>query len=152
MSLIVMNCPEMLMEVDADTYLEGEVLKEGSAANRAAKCTAKGDLALFVVVETIIDPKTGQAVPSAVGDKIRVFKLGTKATVHVKSVTGQTYTPGAPIYLSTTQGQVTATDLKSARAIGHYPRNMAAMTTTIAGQLVPCYLDVEPGAELTPAE
>lgn len=137
---------EVLMEVDAATYYEGELLKEGSAASRAAKIDAKGDTARWVVVQTRKDPKTDTAEASSAGDKIRLFPLGTKAQVDVKSVTGQAYTPGAAIYLDNdVDGQVTAA-ASTSRPIGHYPRNMAARTTASAGELIPCDLDVEPGA------
>jgi hypothetical protein len=137
---------EILIEADAATYHEGELLKEGSASSRVAKTTAKGDTAIAVVVQTRKDPKTDTAEASSAGDKIRVFPLGTKAQVDVKSVISQAYTPGAAIYLDdTVDGQVTAA-ASTSRPIGHYPRNMAARTTASAGELIPCNLDVEPGA------
>lgn len=152
MALILNPGPESLMEADAGTYYEGELLKEGTTGNRVAKTTAKGDEAFAVVCQTRIDPRTTTVEAQAAADKMRIFKLGTKATVDVKSIIGETYSPGCKIYLdASVSGQVTATDAKSARIIGHYPRTMATRTTTFAGQLVPCYLDVEPGASLTSA-
>ncbi|HOL44230.1 MAG TPA: hypothetical protein PK659_08275 [Methanothrix sp.] len=159
MALIMPPGPEMLMEADAGTYYEGELLKEGSSGNRVAKTTAASDLALFVVVSTRLDPKTGAVEPFAAGQKMRVFKLGSKAVVHVRSVAGATYTPGSTIYLASEDagaetpvpaGLVTDTPeaATGSRPIGHYPRNFGAVTTTEMGELIPCYLDVEVGADL----
>ncbi len=149
MALVLNPGPEMMVEADAATYYEGETVKEGSAANRIAKTTAKGDEVVGIVCQTRKDPRTNTAEAHAAGDKIRIFKLNSGATVDVKSITGQTYNPGAKIYQSATSGQVTATDGNDNRYIGHYPRNMATLTTSSAGQLVPCVLDVEQGRALT---
>jgi len=160
MALIMPPGPEMLMEADAGTYYEGELLKEGSSGNRVTKTTAASDTALFVVVSTRLDPKTGAVEPFAAGQKMRVFKLGSKAVVHVRSVKDETYGPGDTIYLadedSSNQvpaGLVTATKntTTGSRPIGHYPRNFARVTTTEMGELIPCYLDVEAGADLESA-
>jgi hypothetical protein len=159
MALIMPPGPETLMEADAGVYLEGELLKEGSAANRVTKTTAANDVALFVVVESRKDPRTGAAETTADGARMRVFKLGTKAVVHVRSVAGQTYSPGDTIYLADEDpvgdpkvpaGLVTAAQNgeTGSRPIGHYPRNFAGVTTSEMGELIPCYLDVDPGATL----
>lgn len=163
MALIMPPGPEMIMEADAGTYYEGELLKEGSSGNRVTKTTAASDTALFVVVETRRDPRTGAVEPFTAGTRMRVFKLGSKAVVHVRSVKGETYGPGGTVYLADEDpsgtpavpaGLVTATPNTStgSRPIGHYPRSMAEVTTTEMGELIPCYLDVEPGAGLEGAE
>jgi hypothetical protein len=159
MALIMPPGPEMLMEADAGTYYEGELLKEGSSGNRVTKTTAANNTALFVVVETRMDPRTGAVEPFTAGTRMRVFKLGSKAVVHVRSVKGETYGPGDTIYLADEDpsgtpavpaGLVTATQNTStgSRPIGHYPRNLAEVTTSEMGELIPCYLDVEPDAAL----
>lgn len=139
------------IEADAATYSEGNIVKEGTAENRVCLTTAKGDEAVGVVVESKIDYKLAAAEAHTAGEKLKVFRLGSGAQVDVKSIIGETYGPGNPIYISATAGQATATDGKSARIIGHYPRNMATTVTSVAGQLVPCDLDVEQGRALTSA-
>lgn len=161
MALIMPPGPEMLMEADAGTYYEGELLKEGSSRNRVTKTTAANDTALFVVVETRMDPRTGAVEPFTAGTRMRVFKLGSKAVVHVRSVKGATYGPGDTIYLADEDptgtpavpaGLVTAQKTSTgSRPIGHYPRNLAGVTTSEMGELIPCYLDVEAGADLESA-
>lgn len=162
MALIMMPGPETLMEADAGTYYEGELLKEGSSGNRVTKTTAADDVALFVVVETRMDPKTGAVETTPAGAKMRVFKLGSGAVVHVRSVANETYTPGCTIYLASEDaeaqtpvpaGLVTATreSAPGSRPIGHYPRNFAGVETSEMGELIPCYLDVDPGADLESA-
>jgi len=139
------NLPWMI-EVDAGTYKEGMLVKEGGAANRAALITAKGDTAIGVIAESQKDPKTDAHEAAVAGDKRNYFPLGCKAIVHVYGVTGRTFTAGCAIYLDdAVDGGVTEAAATS-RPIGHYPRNMASLTTTATGDKVPCYLDVEPGA------
>lgn len=140
---------QKIIEADAATYYEGNIVKEGSANNRVALTAAKGDEAVGIVVESKIDYKLALQEAHVAGEKIKIYRLGSGAQVDVKSITGETYNPGAPIYISGTAGQATATDGSADRIIGHYPRNMAATTTATAGQLVPCDLDVEQGRALT---
>jgi hypothetical protein len=148
MGLIRNPEPEDMMEVDAATYYEGETLKEGTAASRLAKTTTKGDTVLGIVCQTRLDLRTNTAEAHAAGDKMRYYPLNTRARVDVKSVISQAYTPGCVIYQDdSVDGQVTAASSTS-RPIGHYPRNMAARTTAVAGELVPCDLDIAVGATL----
>lgn len=142
---------QKLIEADAATYYEGNIVKEGSVENRVALSAAKGDEVVGVVVESKIDYKLATQEAHSAGEKIKIFRLGSGAQVDVKSITGETYSAGNPIYASATAGQVTATDGKSARIVGHFPRNMATIVTSVAGQLVPMDLDVEQGRALTSA-
>ena len=132
--------------VDAGTYLEGQLLKEGTGATRVALISAKGDTAIAVVDQTVFAHKSTTAKTYTAGEGIMAYPLGCKAVVLVSSEITVTYNPGAAIYLAdTVDGDVNATAATS-RPIGHYPRWLAARVTVAAHEKVPCYLDVEPGA------
>jgi hypothetical protein len=143
----IANLPWMI-EVDAGTYKEGMVVKEGTAGNRAALITVKGDSAIGIISESQKDPKTLAHEAAVAGDKRNYYPLGCKAIVKVYAVTTKTFSPGAPIYLDDAVDGGVTPDAATSRPIGHYPRNMAAQTTVATGELVPLYLDVEPGATL----
>lgn len=135
------------MEVDAGTYKDGMLVKEGSGAERLALVTAKADTAIAVIVGDQIDPKTDAHEAAVAGDKRNYVPLGCKEIYHVYAEAASlTFAPGVMIYLSdSVDGGVTPSAATS-RPIGHYPRNMASQVTTAIGEKVPCFLDVEPGA------
>jgi hypothetical protein len=137
------------MEVDAGTYKEGMLVKEGTAANRLALVSAKGDTVIGIINDSRVDPKTAAHDASVAGDKRNWIPLGTKQIVHVYAAAiGQTYAAGVPIYADdAVDGGATPTAATS-RPIGHYPRNYESTVTTVVGGKVACYLDVEPGASL----
>lgn len=135
------------MEVDANTYKDGMVVKEGGAANRLALITAKGDTAIGVIVGDQIDPKTNTHEAAVAGDKRNYVPLGCKEIYHVYAQAASlAFTAGCAIYLGDSlDGSVTPA-ASTSRPVGHFPRNMATQTTAAIGEKVPCYLDVEPGA------
>jgi hypothetical protein len=135
------------MEVDAGTYKEGMVVKEGTAANRLALTSAKGDTAIGVISESRIDPKTGSHEASVAGDKRNYFPLGTKQIVHVYAAAASlTFAAGVAIYLADDVDGAVTPSAATSRPIGHYPRNYESQVTAAIGEKVACYLDVEPGA------
>lgn len=137
------QCP-----VDAGTYKEGEVLKASLTAGRCQHTAAKGDTALAVVAETITTAREGAARAVPAGYRIPVYPLACQETVEVLSVASASYNPGDPIYLSDVAGMVTNAHSTS-RPIGHFPRyGFAAIASTVAGQKIPCKLDVAVGADL----
>ena len=131
------------MAVDAAAYYEGELLKKSATAGRLGKSAATGDEIVAIVDQDSLTAK-GDAKTVAAGYKLGCWRLGSGEIVWVKSITGQTYNPGAKIYASATAGQATATPATS-RPIGTYPEWMAAQTTAEAGERVPCILDVPVG-------
>ena len=131
--------------VDAAAYYEGEILKKSDTAGRLAKVADKDDVVVAVVDQDSLTAK-GDAKTVAAGYKLGCWRLGSGEIVWVKSVITQTYTPGAKIYADdTVDGQVTAT-ANTSRPIGTYPEWMTQQITAIAGELVPCILDVPVGA------
>jgi hypothetical protein len=136
------------MEVDAGTYKEGMLVKEGTAAKRLALTSAKGDTVIGIIADSQIDPKTGSHEAAVAGDKRNYFPLGTKQIVHVyASAASITFTAGCAIYATDVAGGANITGATS-RPIGHYPRNYESQITAAIGEKVACYLDVEPGASL----
>lgn len=135
------------MPVDSGAYVEGEVLKASSTAPRACKTTAKGDTAIAIVAEAVTTARDGSVRTVPAGYRIPVYLLGCHEVVYVKMVVSVALNPGSAIYLDdTTDGACNATGATS-RPIGHYPyAGFPAITATVAGQLVPCLLDVEVGA------
>ncbi len=138
--------PPIAMPVDSDVYREGEILKAGSSPARLARSAGKGDVIIGIVDQDTLTAK-GDAKTVAAGFKLGVWRLGSGGdrVVWVKSIAGQTYGPNGKIYASDTPGQVTATP-DTSRPVGTYPEWMAAQTTAVAGELIPCVLDVPVGA------
>ncbi len=128
------------MGVDAAAYVEGELLKKSATAGRLGKSAATGDEIVAVVDQDSLTAK-GDAKTVAAGYKLGCWRLGSGEIVWVKSIAGQTYNPGAKIYASATAGQATATPATS-RPIGSYPEWMTPQVTAVAGERVPCILDV----------
>ena len=150
MSLVrsLKNLPWMI-EVDAGTYKDGMLIKEGSAASRAALITAKGDAVIGIISGDQIDPKTDVHEVAVAGDKRNYYPLGCKEIVHVYAEAASlSFTPGVAIYAGDTVDGSATTTAATSRPIGHYPRNMATQLTLAIGEKVPCYLDVEPSASL----
>ena len=136
------------MEVDAGTYKEGMLVKEGTAAKRLALTSAKGDTVIGIIADSLVDPKTAAHEAAVAGDKRNYFPLGTKQIVHVyASAASLTFAAGVAIYASDVAGGATPTAATS-RPIGHYPRNYESTVTAAVGEKIACYLDVEPGASL----
>ena len=138
--------PPIGMPVEADIYHEGEVLKASTTPGRLAKSGTKGDVIIGIVDQDTLTAK-GDAKTVAAGFKLGVWRLGSGGdrVIWVKSIAGQTYGPNAKIYASDTPGQVTATP-DTSRPVGTYPEWMTAQTTAVAGELIPCVLDVPVGA------
>ncbi len=150
MSLVrsIANMP-WTMEVDANTYKEGMVCKEGTAAKRLALVSAKGDTAIGIISESQIDPRTGSHEAAVAGDKRNYFPLGIKEVVHVYAASaGLTFTANCAIYLDDAVDGAVTTTAATSRPIGHYPRNYESTVTAAVGEKIACYLDVEPGASL----
>jgi hypothetical protein len=148
MSLVrsMKNAP-WTIEVDAGTYKDGMLIKEGSADDRAALITVKGDTAIGVISGDQIDPKTDVHEAAVAGDKRNYYPLGCKEIVHVYArAASLTFAAGGAIYLADDVDGAVTSAASTSRPIGHFPRNMADQVTVAVGEKVPCYLDVEPGA------
>ncbi len=131
------------MPVDSAIYYDGEALKKSATAGRLCKSAATGDEIVAVVDQDTLTAK-GDAKTVPAGHKLGCWRLGSGEIVWVKSISGQTYTPGGKIYASATPGQVTATP-NTSRPIGTYPEWMTQQVTAAAGEKVPCILDVPVG-------
>ncbi len=132
------------MPVDDAIYHDGEILKKSATTGRLCKSAATGDEIVAVVDQDTLTAK-GDAKTVAAGFKLGCWRLGSGEIVWVKSIQGQIYTPGAKIYASATPAQVTATPASS-RSIGTFPEWMTTLTTAVAGELIPCILDLPVGA------
>ncbi|HWQ18409.1 MAG TPA: hypothetical protein VN455_01425 [Methanotrichaceae archaeon] len=126
----------------------GEVIYKGYLyKNTSGNMTAidgKADTALVVAVETSWDIKLGQAKAKVAGEEANFYPLGCGKIVPVACVVSQTLNIGAPLYLDdSVNGQATAANSTSTM-IGHYMGRQQGLVT-VAGQLVPCLLDVKIG-------
>ncbi len=112
-----------------------------------AVSTTVNDAIDGIAEQTSLDDD-GAAKTLTAGDKARFYRLGCGRTVDVRSLTGQTWHHGAPVYnaqTAETAGCAGTSSSNSATKIGHYV-GADGLQTTADGQLIKVILDVAGGS------
>lgn len=117
---------------------EGLVLKY-DASGELVPISAVGDDADAVLDQAVLDVEQNTR-QTRDGEEIGVFLTGSGDVVNVAATGGTTFNKGDPVYLSSTDGKVNATDSGSDTRVGTY-RGEDGKTTNTGGESIVVQLE-----------
>ena len=133
---------QMAVTTSLSTFTKEGLLLLKDSGNTLKVSTTVDDTIQAVLDQPIVD-ETGTVRATRDGESTGVFPIGSGKIVYVASLTGMTWTLGAPVYNGQTAGTAGCANTSSANSatkVGHYVG--AGVVTAADYELVPVVLDV----------